>query len=474
MSAAVHPATPATPSTVSKDHLAILRSKLSGDVLEPESDGYDEARAIWNGMIDRKPAAIALCESTADVAASVAFAREHQLPFSVRGCGHNIAGTAVRDGGLMISLARMADVTVDAGNQRVSVGPGANWGDVDRGTAPHGLVVPGGVVSTTGVGGFTLGGGFGWLTRKWGYTSDSLVSATVVTAEGRVRTVSAGTEPDLFWGIRGGGGNFGIVTEFEFDAQKLGPEVAAGLVLWSMDDADAVIKHFRELTAAAPLEVMYVLVLRVAPPAPFLPAEVHGKPVVGIAACYAGPVERGMEVLGSLRTFGTPLANTIKPKAFSEHQTFLDSGQPYGRRYYWKSVYLSEFSDGVRDALLDRATTFSSPLSSVLFVHLGGNARSMDGHSAVSNRDAEYLVNYQASWEDPQQDDKHIGWARENYQAMSPYASGQYVNFMTEDEVRDPARRAYDEATLSRLSEIKRKYDPENVFNLNKNIEPAI
>ncbi len=467
----IKPDTPAR--AVWENGVSQLRDQLRGPVLEPGDDGYDEARAIWNAMIDRRPTLIALCETTGDVSNAVVFARRHGVPLSVRGCGHNIAGTAVCDGGLMISLARMSEVTVDPDSRRVRVGPGASWGDVDRATEPHGLVVHGGVVSTTGVAGFTVGGGFGWLTRKWGYSSDSLISATVVTADGQIWQANLDAEPELFWGIRGGGGNFGIVTEFEFEAQQLGPQVAAGLVLWPMDQAPAIIELFRRVTASAPFELMHVLVMRVAPAAPFLPEAVHGKPVVGIAACYAGSVEVGLEHLQPIRTFGEPLAETITSKPFREHQSFLDSGQPYGRRYYWKSVYLPEFTGGVTDALLQRATSFSSAFSSVLLLHLGGNATAGDGDSAVSNRKAQYLVNYQASWEDPTQDEEHIAWARDNYASMWPHASGQYVNFMTEDEVRDPARQAYDPETLAKLAIVKRKYDPENRFCLNKNVLPS-
>jgi FAD/FMN-containing dehydrogenase len=460
-----------------RDRLSIdieyLRGRLQGALLQPGDEGYEEARAIWNAMIDKRPAVIVLPENTQDVSLAVQFARDHDLQLSVRGCGHNIAGTALSDNGLTISFARMNKVTVDVANSRATVQPGANWADVDRATEPHGLVIPGGIVSTTGVAGFTLGGGFGWLTRKWGYTSDSLISATVVTADGQIRTSSAESEPDLYWGIRGGGGNFGVVTEFEFQAYPFGPEVAAGMVLWPMDQVSKIIDLYRRVTAEAPVELGYILFTRVAPPAPFLPEEIHGKPVVGIAACYGGDIANGLKLMEPVKSFGTPLVDTIKAKPFREHQASLDSGQPYGRRYYWKSVYLDAFTDSVQDALLQHATSFSSPYSSVLLPHLGGNAKSDDGPGAVSNRNAEYLVNYQASWEDPTQDDTHIAWARTNFDAMRPHASGQYVNFMTEDEVSDPGRPAYSAETQARLAQIKRAYDPGNMFNLNKNIVPA-
>ncbi|MBX3071292.1 MAG: FAD-binding oxidoreductase [Thermomicrobiales bacterium] len=452
-----------------------LRQTLGDRLLFAGDDGYDESRMIWNGMYyDRRPAAIARCESAADVAAAVDFASDRQIPFSVRGAGHNVAGTALTDGGLMIDLTRMNAIHVDAPARRVKIGPGCDWSKVDVATEPFGLVVPGGIVSTTGVAGYTLGGGFGWLSRQSGFTSDLLLRATVVTADGQIREASLVSEPDLFWAIRGGGGNFGIVTEFEFRALELGPEIAGGLVLWPMERAAEVMDHFAELTATAPPELMHVLVLRVAPPAPFLPESVHGKPVAGIAGFYAGTADEGMAALAPVAQFGEPLANTIKPKPFKEHQAFLDSGQPYGRRYYWKSHYMSDFSLGVKDALLQTATTFTSPFSSVLLPNLRGIPEAPDGPvSAVGFRDASYIVNFQASWTDPAEDETHIAWARANFDAMKPNSMGQYVNFMTEDELADVQRRAYTDDVTDRLRIIKRQYDPDNIFRMNKNIEPA-
>lgn len=454
---------------------AALRVQLRDRLLFDGDDGYDQSRAIWNGMYyERRPAAVARCESAEDVAAAVTFAREHQIPFSVRGSGHNVAGTAMIHGGLMIDLTRMNAIDIDAPNRRVKVGPGCNWSMVDVATEPYGLVVPGGIVSTTGVAGYTLGGGFGWLTRANGFTSDLLLRATVVTADGQIREASPTSEPDLFWAIRGGGGNFGIVTEFEFSALSLGPEVAGGLVLWPMEKAPQVMDHFAELAADASPELMHVLVLRVAPPAPFLPETIHGKPVVGIAGFYAGTAERGMAELASIGQFGEPLANTIKPKPFKEHQAFLDSGQPFGRRYYWKSHYMADFGPGVRHALLQTATSFTSPFSSVLLPNLRGVPQAPDGPlSAVGFRDASYLVNFQASWTEPAEDDTHIAWARANFDAMKPHSMGQYVNFMTEDELADRQRPAYGDEVIDRLRSIKRQYDPENIFRMNKNITPS-
>ena len=456
------------------ESLAELRGRLTGDVLTQDDPQYEEARTIWNAMIEARPALIALPQSEADVSELVRFAERTGMPLSVRGGGHNIAGTALVDGGLTINMSRMRSVEYVAGINRVLVQAGAIWADVDAALEPYGLIVPGGIVSTTGVAGFTLGGGFGWLSRSEGYTTDQLTGATIVNADGQIRTIDANNEPELFWAIRGGGGNFGVVTQFEFEPVKLGPEVAGGMVLWPMEMASEIVDLYVRESAAAPDELMHVLVMRVAPPAPFLPVEVHGKPVVGIAAMYAGPVEDGLKAMAPIMTYGTPLAVTIKPKPYREHQAFLDSGQPFGRRYYWKSLYFDDFSEGVKQALLENGTSFASPMSSILIPHLGGAAkRGATGATATSHLGREFLVNYQASWEDPALDTELIDWAKVNHASMLPYSAGHYVNFMTEDEVSDPARQAYEPELLSRLQRVKAQYDPENVFRSNKNITPA-
>ncbi len=443
-------------------------------MLTQDDAEYGEARTIWNAMIEARPALIALPETDDDVVELVRFAVRTGMPFSVRGGGHNIAGTALADGGLTINMSRMRSVEYLPETNRVVVQAGAIWSDVDAALEPFGLVVPGGIVSTTGVAGFTLGGGFGWLSRSQGYTTDQLTGATIVTADGEIRAIDANNEPELFWAIRGGGGNFGVVTRFEFEPVKLGPEVAGGIVLWPMEMAPEIIDLFNREAAAAPDELMHVLVLRVAPPAPFLPVEVHGKPVVGIAAMYAGSVEDGLNAMAPIKTYGTPLADTIKPKPYREHQAFLDSGQPFGRRYYWKSLYFDDFNEGVKQALLENGTSFRSPFSSILLPHLGGQAkRGATGATATSHLSREFIVNYQASWEDPALDDDLIDWAKTNHASLMPYSSGHYVNFMTEDEVRDSGRPAYEPELLARLQQVKAHYDPENVFRFNKNITPA-
>lgn len=451
-----------------------LRERLHGAVLTPGDAEYGDARTIWNAMIEARPALIGLPDNEQDVAELVRFAIDHDLPLGVRGGGHNIAGTALVDDGLTINMRQLREVRHDPVRDRVTVGAGAIWSEVDAALEPLGLIVPGGIVSTTGVAGFTLGGGFGWLTRSAGYTSERLTGATIVTADGRIRRVDEAHEPDLYWAIRGGGGNFGVVTSFEFAPVRLGPEIAGGLVLWPIEMAEEVIALFRRESASAPDELTHVLVLRIAPPAPFLPESVHGKPVVGIAAMYAGPVEAGLAAMAPIKTYGTPLADSIKAKPYREHQAFLDAGQPFGRRYYWKSVYFDDFGDGMTRALLENGTTFRSPFSSILVPHLGGvGKRNGTDATATSHTAREFLVNYQASWEDPALDETLIDWAKQNHAAAMPYATGHYVNFMTDDEVRDANRPAYEPRLLERLQRIKAAYDPDNIFRSNKNIAPV-
>jgi FAD/FMN-containing dehydrogenase len=452
-----------------------LQARLRGMVLLPGDPDYDRARALWNAMIDRRPALIAQVASTEDVIEAVRFAAKRDLPLSIRGGGHNIAGLAVADNGLMIDFSQMKDVQLDVASRRVRVQPGAVWGEVDRATQPYGLAVPCGIISTTGVAGLTLGGGFGWLTRKWGHTADHLRSVEIVTADGQVRRASESEQPDLFWALRGGGGNFGVVTEFEFEARELGPTVTAGLILYPMDRASEVISFFREFTATAPEELTCLLVLRIAPPAPFLPESVHGKPVAGIAACYAGPVEEGMRILEPLKAFGEPLVDSIKPKPFTEHQTFLDSGQPHGRHYYWKSEYLPAVTADLGEVMIDHCSRFTSPHSSMLSMNLGGATKRVSSEAgAVSHRNADYIVAIQASWEDPATSDRHIQWARDFHAQVQPYSTGGvYVNFLTEEEGADRIQQAYEPHIFRRLAGVKATYDPTNFFRLNKNVPPA-
>ena len=427
-------------------------------------------------MIDKRPACIVRCTGAADVMDAVRFAREHDLLLAVRGGGHNIAGTALCDGGMVVDLSALRGVHVDVKAGTARVQPGCAWGDVDRETQPFGYAVPNGIVSTTGVAGLTLGGGFGWLTRKYGYTCDTLLSGDVVTAAGARVPASEAEHPDLFWGVRGGGGNFGVVTSFQYRMQRAGPPVVAGLALYPMAQAREVAAFFREFTAAAPEELTALLILRIAPPAPFLPKEVHGAPVAAIAVCYAGPVEEGEAAVRPLKAFGRPLVDQVGPKPFAVHQTMLDTAQPPGRYYYWKSEYVGEVSGGLAETLAAHTAEFPSPQTSVLVMHLGGAAaRVGEAATAVSlpRRDA-YVLNVAGSWVEPERQEGCIGWVRGLWSAARPFALGAtYINFQTADEGEERVRAAYGPATYRRLAALKDKYDPTNLFRVNQNVRPA-
>ena len=461
--------------TRKRQGLDAFASGLRDAAVWPGDAGYDEACRIWNGMIGRRPALVVRPRDADQVAACIRFVRDSGLPLSIRGGGHNIAGTALCDGGVMIDFSTQRAVEVEPSTGRVLVQPGATWADVDRATQAFGLVVPGGIVSATGVAGFTLGGGFGWVSRRYGFAADHLVAADVVTADGRLRRVSADEDPYLFWARRGGGGNFGVVTTFEFQAQPHGPEVVAGLVLHPMDRASDVLALFRDATAGAPDGLCLLLIMRKAPPLPILPKEVHGAPVAGIAVCYSGPLEQGEELVAPIKRFGRPLADTIGRKPFVAHQQFLDSGQPFGRRYYWKSDYFDALPQAADGTIIDHAMAIASPHSAVLCMHLGGvAARRPAGETAVGNRTAEYVLNMQGAWEEPAEDHAHIAWARDFWSAMQPFSSGgTYVNFLTEDADEERVRAAYGADLYARLARIKARYDPDNLFRSNQNIRPA-
>jgi FAD/FMN-containing dehydrogenase len=458
-----------------RDGLEAFAAGLRSPVFWPGDAGYDEACRIWNAMIERRPALVVRPRDPADVAACVRFARDSGLPLSVRGGGHNIAGTALCAGGVMIDFSTHKEVDVDPSAARVRAQPGATWADLDRATQAFGLVVPGGIVSATGVAGFTLGGGFGWVTRRYGFAADQLVAADLVTADGQARRASATHNPDLFWAIRGGGGNFGLVTSFEFEAQPHGPEVVAGLVLHPMARAKEVLALFREATARAPDGLCHLLIMRKAPPLPIIPAEAHGAPVAGIAVCYSGPLEEGEELVAPIKRFGQPLVDTIAAKPFVAHQQFLDTGQPFGRRYYWKSEYFDALPEGADGTIIAHAAAITSPHSAVLCMHLGGAAaRRPADETAVGNRTAAYVLNMQGAWEDAAEDASHVAWARDFWSAMRPFSSGgTYVNFLTEDADDERVRAAYGPALYDRLARIKAKYDPDNLFRSNQNIRPA-
>jgi len=460
-------------ASVDKEAIKQLKSKVRGEVLLPSDPGYDEARTIWNAMIDRRPGVIVRCAGAQDVVQAVRSAREHGLTLAVRGGGHNIAGNAVCDDGLMIDLTPMKSVRVDRARRTARMGPGVTLGEFDREAQAFGLATPLGINSTTGVAGLTLGGGFGWLSRRFGLTIDNLTSADVVTAAGELVKASAAENSDLFWAIRGGGGNFGVVTSFEFRLHEVGPEVLSGLIVHPLDAARDVLRFYRDFITSTPEEFVCWFVLRKAPPLPFLPVDWHGKEILGLAVCYSGKIDEGERVAKPLRTFGRPLADVIAPTPFTAWQTVLDPLLTLGMRNYWKSHDFRELSDGLIDVFVDHARRIPDPQTEIAFAQLGGAVSRVPLEAtAYTHRDAQFVLNVHGRWEDPAKDAKCIGWARELFRAAAPFATGGvYVNFLTQDEP-DRVRAAYG-ANYDRLVGLKKKYDPENLFRVNQNIRPS-
>jgi FAD/FMN-containing dehydrogenase len=457
---------------LSPEILQTFKAGFRGPVIGPEDAEYEETRKIWNGMIDRHPGLIVRCTGTTDVVAAVRFAQQHQFLISVRGGGHNIAGLAVCEGGLMIDLSLMRGVWVDPQGRKVRAQAGCTLGDVDRETQLHGLAAVLGFVSATGIAGLTVGGGFGYLTRRHGWTSDTLVSMEVVTAQGQVVRAAADENPELFWALRGGGGNFGIVTSFGYRLFPVGPEILGGAIAWRADDAKDVLAFFREFSAQTPRETTCVAVLRIAPPAPWLPKDVHGKPIVAVFVCHSGSIEEGERVLAPLRAFGRPVADIVMRRPYTQMQSLLDATQPKGRRYYWKSNYLPGIEPAAFDVLIDYAARLPSPHSAILMFQIEGALGELPAdHSPVGNRDAAFVLNIAASWERADDDAQNVRWARECFEATQPFSTGgTYVNFLTEEEGRERIEAAYGRPTLARLAALKQQYDPENLFRHTKSI----
>jgi FAD/FMN-containing dehydrogenase len=449
-----------------------LKQRFDGTLILPGNPGYDEARSIWNGMIDRKPAVIVRCRTQGDVMHAVQYARENQLIVAIRGGGHNIAGHAVCDGGLMIDLSAMKEVRVDAPARRAYVQPGATLGDVDRATQAHGLATPTGINSTTGIAGLALGGGFGWLSRTLGLTSDNLVSARLVTAEAKCIQVSAASHADLFWALRGGGGNFGVVTEFKFAVHPVGPDVLSGLLVFPRAEAATVLRSYREFVATAPDELSVWLVMRQAPPLPFLPREVHGQNVLVLALCYIGAENNGQKFIAPLAKFGTVLGQHVGMQPFTAWQQAFDPLLTPGARNYWKSQNLRELKDGLLDTIVEFAGELPSPHCEIFIGQLGGQAaRVAADATAFGNRDATFVMNVHGRWNSPAEDKAGIAWAREVYRRTLPFATGgAYSNFLTAEET-DRVKSAFG-ANYTRLAQVKKTYDPGNFFRLNQNIRP--
>ena len=446
-----------------------------GRLISADHADYDSARAVWNGAIDRRPRLIARCIGTADVVAAVRFARDHDLEIAIRGGGHNVAGTAVCDDGIVIDLSAMRAVRVDPAGRRAWVQGGALWGDVDHETQAHGLATTGGIVSHTGVAGLTLGGGVGWLMRKHGLTVDNLLAVDVVTADGKLLRASEDEHPDLFWALRGGGGNFGVVTSFEFRLHSVGPTVLAGPILWDASDAGEVLRFYRDFIREAPDELGTVVRFGTAPPLPVIPEDLHWRPVVMIGTCYAGPIEDGEQVLRPLRASRTPLLDLVGPAPYVGFQSALDSTVPHGWNYYWKSTHLPELRDDLIDVLAGHAFSCASPRSYVAMFHLkGAVSRVAEGRTAFGNRQASHAITLDAVWR-PGEDfgDRDTAWAREFFAALGRFREGVYVNFLAGDEDPDRVREAYGDSVYDRLVKVKTTYDRDNVFHHNQNIRPV-
>lgn len=452
-----------------------LRTHFVGELIQPDDSTYDDSRRIWNGQIDRRPAVIARCRGVADVIAAVRFAREHELLVAIRGGGHAVAGHALCDDGIVIDLSLMTSCRVDPLAQTIRVEGGALNADLDRESQAFGLATTSGIVSHTGVAGLTLGGGIGHLMRKFGLSIDNLLACDVVTADGEFVIADAEQNPDLFWGLRGGGGNFGVVSSFEFQLHPLGPAVLAGMVAWSMSDAVEVLRFFRDFVADAPDEVGIMANLRLAPPLPIVPENLHGKPIVAIVPMYTGTIAEGEKALRPIREFGTPVLDTVSPKPYVAHQKMFDPALPHGRHYYWKSHKLGPLSNDMIDIVVEQAGRITSPLSTVPIFTQGGAVDRLDeADTAFPNRDAAHDINIVAAWmpDDPEPA-RHMEWVRGFFAALEPHSRGVYVNFTSDDSDERVRSRAYSADQWSRLVALKTRFDPTNFFRLNANIPPT-
>jgi FAD/FMN-containing dehydrogenase len=447
---------------------------FGGEVIAHGDAGYDEARAVFNGMIDRRPALIAVCQSTDDVVAAVNHARDRGLPLSVYGGGHGVTGAAVVDDGLVIDMRSMKAIEVDPDARTVRAEAGLNWGELDAATQAHGLAVTGGRVPDTGVAGLALGSGSGWLERKLGFTCDNLLAAELVTADGRVVQASADENPELFWGLRGGGGNFGVVTAFHLQLHPVGPIIYGGMLAWPAPMAGDVVRFWRDFMLSAPDEVGSALAFITAPPAEFVPEPVRGHPVVGCIVCYAGDPDEGAKVMQPLREFGPPGLDLLGAMPYLAVQDIITEANPHGRRNYWSADFLAELPDAAVDALVEHATAPVSPFSSMLLVAGGGAvARVPDDATAFGERTAPFNTHYLSMWEDAADDDKNIAYTRAIAAAMKPWTTGRvYLNYIG-DEGLHRVESSFGEKKYARLQALKAEWDPDNLFCHNQNIKPA-
>ena len=460
---------------LSTEALAALRGGLRGTLCLPGDAGYDEARTLWNAMIDKKPAALVRAAGAGDVMQAVRLAAQYGLLFAVRGGGHNIAGNAVCDGGLMLDLSLMRSVRVDPSAKTARVEPGARLSDLDRESQAFGLATPLGINSTTGVAGLILGGGFGWLSRKFGLTIDNLISADVVTPKGELVKASATDNPDLFWAIRGGGGNFGVVTSFELQLHPVGPQVLAGLIVHPFSQAREVLYEYRKAVASAPDELCCWVVMRKAPPLPFLAPEVHGTEILVLALCHSGDLASAEKAAAPFKAIGKPIADVVGPSPYAGWQTAFDPLLSPGQRNYWKSHDFIELKDGLIDVLLDAVRSAPTPDCEIFIGNLGGAVNRVAADAtAYPHRDVNFVMNVHTRWSQPSQDKECIAWARGLYDKTAAFATGGvYVNFMPDDEGARVRSGAYG-PNYDRLATIKAKYDPSNLFRMNQNVPPVV
>jgi FAD/FMN-containing dehydrogenase len=452
--------------------IAALQGGFRGELLRPQDPGYEDARKVWNGSIDRFPALIARCAGVADVIAAVKFAKDNGLLVAVRGGGHSFPGLSVCDGGIVIDLSLMKGIRVDPESRTVRAQAGVLLGELDRETQEFGLAVPSGIVTHTGLSGLTLGGGINWLMRKYGLAIDQLLSVDLITAEGEFVKASETENEDLFWGVRGGGGNFGIVTEFEFRLNPVGPIVLAGPVFWPMEESPNVLRFYREWIAEAPDELMTIVVHRKAPPLPFVPPELHGRLVVGVVCCYAGAVEEGERVIKPLKAFRRPVLDLCQPKPFLAHQAMFDPSFPHGWWYYMRSCDVAELSNEIIDITVDHSLRISSPLTAFPIWQRGGAAaRVGEDQTAFGGRSAGHTFNITAVTATAEGFEGEREWVRNFWWALEPHQTGAYVNFLM-DEGEGRVRQAYGARKYDRLKALKRRYDPDNLFRLNQNIRP--
>jgi FAD/FMN-containing dehydrogenase len=457
---------------VDKTALRELQSSFRGQLIRPEDSTYDEHRGVWNGSIDRSPALIARCAGPEDVVGALGLARERGLPVAVRSGGHSFPGSSVCDGGIVIELATMKGIRVDPEARTARAQAGVLLGELDRETQADGLAVPAGIVTHTGLAGLTLGGGIGWLMRKHGLTIDQLLAVELITADGDLVKASESENPDLFWGVRGGGGNFGIVTEFEFRLNPVGPMVLAGPVFWPMKDSPEVLRFYREWIAEAPDELMTIVIHRKAPPLPFVPTELHGELVVAVVCCYAGDIAEGEKLVAPLRAFGSPVLDLLEPKPFLDHQSMFDPSFPHGWWYYMRSCDVAELSDDVIDITVEHSMRIGSPRTAFPIWQRGGaSARVGEEDTALGGRNAGFTFNITAMTEGPDGFDEERAWVRGLWSALEPHHAGVYVNFLM-DEGEERVRDAYGAQKYDRLKALKRQWDPDNVFRLNQNIQP--